>query len=109
MESVISNLQTGSDFRQLASTSPDCKLVENQGKKRVVYSRLKYTVYDAQLSFVIIYKVGKCMMPGVLKICSDFKSRVVYSRLKTVSLFRLGLHDILHAIVMRISSVKPVL
>ncbi len=39
-------------------------------------------VYDAQFSFVTIYKVGKCMMPGVLKICSDFKSREVYSSLK---------------------------
>ncbi len=39
-------------------------------------------VYDAQFSFVIIYKVGKCMMHSVLKICSDFKSRVVYSSLK---------------------------
>ncbi len=34
------------------------------------------SVYDAQLSFVTIYKVGKCMMPSVLKICSDFKSSV---------------------------------
>ncbi len=39
-------------------------------------------VYNAQFSFVTIYKVGKCMMPGVLKICSDFKSRVVHSSLK---------------------------
>ncbi len=38
-------------------------------------------VYDAQFSFVTIYKVGKCMMPSVLKICLDFKSRVVYSSL----------------------------
>ncbi len=37
------------------------------------------TVYDAQFFFVTIYKVGKCMMPSVLQICSDFKSRVVYS------------------------------
>ncbi len=39
------------------------------------------TVYDAQFSFVTIYKVGKCVMPSVLKICSDFKSCVVYSSL----------------------------
>ncbi len=38
-------------------------------------------VYDAQFSFVTIYKVGKWMRPSVLKICSDFKSRVVYSSL----------------------------
>ncbi len=43
-------------------------------------------VYDAQFSFVTIYKVGKCMMPSVLKICSDFKSHVVYSRLKFLEL-----------------------
>ncbi len=36
MESVNTNLQTGSDSRQLASTSPDSKSAEN----RVVYSRL---------------------------------------------------------------------
>ncbi len=40
---------------------------------------LSRVVYDARFSFVTIYKVGKCMMPNVLKICSDFKSRVVYS------------------------------
>ncbi len=39
----------------------------------------RHIVYDAQFSFVTIYKVGKCMMPSVLQICSDFKSRVVYS------------------------------
>ncbi len=38
-----------------------------------------HVVYDAQFSFVTIYKVGKCMIPSVLKICSDFKSCVVYS------------------------------
>ncbi len=43
----------------------------------------RHVVYDAQFSFVTIYKVGKCMMPSALKICSDFKSRVVYSSLKT--------------------------
>ncbi len=37
-----------------------------------------HVVYDAQFSFVTIYKVGKCMIPSVLKICSDFKSCVVY-------------------------------
>ncbi len=36
MESVNTNLQTGSDSRQLASTSPDSKSAENH----VVYSRL---------------------------------------------------------------------
>ncbi len=44
----------------------------------MIFSR---EVYDAQFSFVTIYKVSKCMMPSVLKICSDFKHRVVYSRL----------------------------
>ncbi len=29
---------------------------------------------DVQFSFVTIYKVGKCMMPSVSKICPDFKS-----------------------------------
>ncbi len=38
-------------------------------------------VYDAQFFFVTIYKVGKCMMPSVLKICSNRKSHVVYSSL----------------------------
>ncbi len=42
MDSVNSNLQTGSDFWQLASTSTDCKSVENQGKNHVVYSSLVY-------------------------------------------------------------------
>ncbi len=37
MESVSCNLQTGSDFPQLASTCSDCKI----GGKCVVYSRLK--------------------------------------------------------------------
>ncbi len=41
----------------------------------------RHLVYDAQFSFVTIYKVGKCMMPSVLQICSDFKSCVVYSSL----------------------------
>ncbi len=45
----------------------------------MIFSRV---VCDAQFSFVTIYKVRKCMMPSVLKICSDFKSRVVYSSLK---------------------------
>ncbi len=45
-----------------------------------------HVVYDAQFSFVTIYKVGKCMMPSVLKICSDFKSCVVYSSLKWTNL-----------------------
>ncbi len=43
---------------------------------------LSHVVYDGQFSFVTICKVGKCMMPSVLKICSDFKSCVVYSSLK---------------------------
>ncbi len=30
----------------------------------MIFSRV---VYDAQFSFVTIYKVGKCMMPSVLK------------------------------------------
>ncbi len=32
---------------------------------------LSTLVYDDQFSSVTIYKVGKCMMPSVLKICSD--------------------------------------
>ncbi len=44
----------------------------------MIFSHL---VCDAQFSFVTIYKIGKCMMPSDLKICSDFKSRVVYSSL----------------------------
>ncbi len=36
---------------------------------------------DVQFSFVTIYKVGKCMMPSVSKICPDFKSCEVYSSL----------------------------
>ncbi len=44
-----------------------------------------YVVYDAQFSFVTIYKVGKCMMPSALQICSDFKSCVVYSSLNFLS------------------------
>ncbi len=38
-------------------------------------------MYDVQFSFVTIYKVGKCMMPSVSKICSDLKSCEVYSSL----------------------------
>ncbi len=49
----------------------------------------RHVLYDAQFSFVTIYKVGKCMMPSVLKICSDCKSNVVYSSLKTIKHFRL--------------------
>ncbi len=41
MDSVKSNLQTGSDLWQLASTSPDFKSVENRGKNRVVFSALR--------------------------------------------------------------------
>ncbi len=44
MESVSCNLQTGSDFPQLASTCSDCKIRGNQGKNRVVYSRLYLAV-----------------------------------------------------------------
>ncbi len=42
----------------------------------------RHVAYDAQFPFVTIYKVGKCMKPSVLKICSDFKSRLLYSSLK---------------------------
>ncbi len=34
---------------------------------------LSCLVYDSQFSFGTIYKVGESIMPGVLKICSDFK------------------------------------
>ncbi len=40
---------------------------------------LSRVVYDGQFSFFTIYNVGKSMLPGVLQICSDFKSHVVYS------------------------------
>ncbi len=43
---------------------------------------LTHLVYDAQFSFVTIYKVDKCMINSVLKIRSDIQSRVVYSSLK---------------------------
>ncbi len=33
MKYVRSNLQTGSDFQQLVSTSPDCKLGQKSGQK----------------------------------------------------------------------------
>jgi len=50
----------------------------------VVYSLcLSCLVYDSQFSFGTIYKVGECIMSGVLKICSDFKSCVVYYSLKS--------------------------
>ncbi len=42
----------------------------------------RHVVYDTQFSFVTIYKVGRCMMPSVLKICSDSKSCEVYSNLQ---------------------------
>ncbi len=45
----------------------------------------RHVVYVAQFFFATIYKVGKCMMPSVLKICSDFKSCVVYSSLNAQS------------------------
>ncbi len=51
MDSVNSNLQTGSDFWQLASTSTDCKSVENQGKNHVVYSSL---VYPHELNILLV-------------------------------------------------------
>ncbi len=35
---------------------------------------IRHLDYDAQFSFVTIYKVSKFMMPSVLKICSDLKS-----------------------------------
>ncbi len=44
----------------------------------VIFSRV---VYDAQFTFVTIYKVGERMMPSVLKICSDFKSCSVFQPL----------------------------
>ncbi len=44
----------------------------------MIFSRV---LYDAQFFFVTIYKVGKCMMPSVLKICSDFKSCSVFQPL----------------------------
>ncbi len=48
---------------------------------------LSHVVYDGQFSFVTICKVGKCMMPSVLKICFKtlIKSCVVYSSLKARS------------------------
>ncbi len=49
----------------------------------MIFSRI---VYDGQFSFVTIYKVGKYMMPCVLKICSDLKSCVVYSSFLSSSL-----------------------
>ncbi len=61
---------------------------------------LIFVVYDSQFSFVTIYKVGKCMMPAVLKICSDFKSHVVYS-----SLYRhKAAYQILHVLVQESTS-----
>ncbi len=41
----------------------------------------RHIVYDAPFSFVTIYNVGKCRIPSVLKICSDFKSRLVFHAL----------------------------
>lgn len=38
---IKQHLQTGSDFRKLVSTSPDCKFKKNLGKSHVVYSNLK--------------------------------------------------------------------
>ncbi len=48
------NLQTGSDLTQIVSTCSDCKIGGNQGKNRVVYSRLKrhcaeLSVYDIKV------------------------------------------------------------
>ncbi len=57
---------------------------------------LSHVVYDGQFSFVTICKVGKCMMPSVLKICSDFKSCVVYSSLKRKTLQKKKGKDILN-------------
>ncbi len=42
-------------------------------------------MYEAQFSFANSDKVCKCMMTSVFKICSDFKSCVVYSSLKLAS------------------------
>ncbi len=38
-------------------------------------------MYDGQLSFVAIYKVGKCMMPSFFKSDSDFKLCSVFQTL----------------------------
>ncbi len=54
----------------------------------MILSRL---VYDGQFSFVTIYRVVKCMMSGVLKKCSHFKSSVVYSSLLVA--FFLDIYD----------------
>ncbi len=51
-------------------------------------------VYDAQFSFVNIYKVGKCMMPSVLKICSDWKSFFMW---KNKSLKKLNFYGYSHS------------
>ncbi len=59
----------------------------------MIFSRL---VYDAQFSFVTIYNVGKCMIPSVLQICSDFKSRVVYSSLNAFLKTSSSLQSFIH-------------
>ncbi len=66
----------------------------------------RHVGYDAQFSFVIIYKVGKYMMPSVLKICSDFKSCVVYFSLKpTITPFQ---KEIQNLCKMKVNKLKKI-
>ncbi len=51
-------------------------------KSGSVWSSVVYVLYDGQFFLCDYYKVGKYMMSSIFQICSDFKSRVVYSSLK---------------------------
>ncbi len=45
-----------------------------KSKKKI----LDFIVVITSMIILTIYKVGKCMMPSVLKVCSDFKSHVCF-------------------------------
>ncbi len=69
----------------------------------------RHIVYNAQFSFVTIYKVGKCVMPSVLKICSDCKSCVGYSSLNSNHDDKTGHFNVLRILKINIQIRKHIL
>ncbi len=73
-------MQQGIQFDQLYIHSVSFKHIATSRLVRVqlsnTYSKIKQT----------IYKVGKCMKSSVLKICSNFKSRVVQGYFRKLKL-----------------------
>ncbi len=61
VESVKSNLQTGSDCQQLASTSPDCKSEENWGKNCVFKGWSRFSNIRL-VDLIIEYQIGRAII-----------------------------------------------